>query len=256
MTEADAIMATASAVVAAALGPESDAVDRPAARRNATTLAGRIDHTLLAADATRSRIEQVCSEALEYRFASVCVNTRWVPLVAECLRGSDVLVCAVVGFPLGAMATAAKAAKAAIAVEDGADEIDMVLDIGGLTSGDLVAVHEDMRRVAMAARGRPVKVILETCLLSDEQKAIACLLARRAGLSYVKTSTGFSTAGATLADVALMRAVVGDALGVKASGGIRTTADAMAMIAAGADRIGASASIAIVTGSDTRQSES
>jgi len=237
---------TASAAVEDALGPAA-AVSRPAALRDSANLAGRIDHTVLAADATMARIEQLCAEAREHLFASVCVNSRWVPLAAEALHGSSVLVCTVVGFPLGAMSRRAKAAEAAIAVEEGADEIDMVLDIGAIKSGDLAGAYEDMCGVAAAA-GKPVKVILETCLLTDEEKAIACLLALRSGVAYVKTSTGFSTAGATTDDIRLMRAMVGDTLGVKASGGIRTTDDALAMLAAGADRIGASASIAIATG--------
>lgn len=251
MTDLATLVSTATLAVEAALGPAPDSVDRPAVLRTSATLAGRIDHTLLAADATMDRIERLCAEAAEHRFASVCVNTRWVPLAAESLRGSGVMVCTVVGFPLGAMSRRAKASEAQIAVEEGADEIDMVLDIGGLKSGDLAGAFEDMRAVASAAGTRPVKVILETCLLDDEQKVIACLLALRAGVAYVKTSTGFSTAGATIDDVSLMRAVVGDALGVKASGGIRTTADAEAMIVAGADRIGASASIAIASGAIT-----
>lgn len=225
--------------------------DQPAvapvgALRTADTLAGRIDHTILAANATRNAVLRVCAEAREHHFASVCVNSRWVPLVAQELRGSDVLVCSVVGFPLGAMAAQAKAEEARIAVAAGAQEIDMVADIGGLRDGDLPAVEADIRGVVEAA-GVPVKVIIETCLLTDEEKAIACVLAMRAGAAYVKTSTGFSTGGATVEDIALMRAVVGDALGVKASGGIRDRATAEAMLAAGADRIGASASVAIVT---------
>ncbi len=238
----------ASEAVEVALGPAPDGIERPVAVRSAATLAGRIDHTLLTADATMARIEQLCAEAVEHGFASVCVNSRWVPLAAETLRGSDVMVCTVVGFPLGAMSRRAKAGECAIAVEEGADEVDMVLDIGGLRSGDLAGAYEDMRAVADAAAGRPVKVIFETSLLDDEQKAIACLLALRSGVAYVKTSTGFGASGATVEDIRLMRALVGDALGVKASGGIRTTADATAMIDAGADRIGASASIAIATG--------
>ena len=216
------------------------------ALRSADTLAGRIDHTILAANATRDAVLRVCAEAREHRFASVCVNSRWVPLVAQELRGSGVLACSVVGFPLGAMAAEAKATEARLAVVAGAQEIDMVLDIGALRDGDLPAVEADIRGVVQAA-GVPVKVIIETCLLTDEEKALACVLAQRAGAAYVKTSTGFSTGGATVEDIALMRAVVGDALGVKASGGIRDRATAEAMIAAGADRIGASASVAIVT---------
>lgn len=247
MTEYVSLLASATRAVDAAIGPATD-IDRPTAKRMSDTLAGRIDHTLLKADATQSAVEALCAEARDNLFASVCVNTRWVPLAAEELRGSGVMVCTVVGFPLGAMARRAKAAETAVAVEEGADEVDMVMDIGGLLSGDLAAVYDDMVAVVAAARPRPVKVILETCLLDDEQKAAACLLAVRAGLAYVKTSTGFSTGGATAADIALMRAIVGDELGVKASGGIRTREDAMTMLGAGADRVGASASVSIVSG--------
>jgi deoxyribose-phosphate aldolase len=243
-----ALIARALEVVTSALGPEATYVVRPTARRDSDTLAGRIDHTLLKADATLPQINHLCQEAMEHQFASVCVNSRWVATVAETLRGSGVLTCSVVGFPLGAMTRRAKAREAGIAVEEGADEIDMVMDIGGLLSGDVAVVFEDMQGVVGAADGRPVKVIIETCLLTDEQKVIACLLARRAGAAYVKTSTGMSTSGATVEDIALMREVVGDLLGVKASGGIRTRDDAERMIAAGADRVGASASVAIVTG--------
>ena len=246
MTDPTPLSSTAHEAVQAALGPPPAGLERPAALRTADTLAGRIDHTALKANTTRADVEKLCAEALAHGFASVCVNTRWVPLAAEKLAGSPVMVCTVVGFPLGAMAREAKAAETEIAVRQGADEIDMVMDVGAMLSGDLRAVYEDMVAVARAAAGRPVKVILETCLLDDEQKAIACLLAVRAGLAYVKTSTGMSTGGATEADIRLMRAMVGDELGVKASGAIRDRATAEAMIAAGADRVGASASVAIV----------
>ncbi len=229
------------------LGPAPE-VSRTAALRDSSDLAGRIDHTLLTPSATPEDIRRICAEAREHSFASVCVNSRWTALVAAELDGSAVLTCTVVGFPLGAMATSAKAGEAADAVASGADELDMVISVGDLKSGDLAAVLTDIQAVVAAAQGRPVKVIIETCLLDDEEKAVACLLAVRAGASYVKTSTGMSTGGATEGDVRLMRAVVGDDLGVKASGGIRTTDDASRMLAAGADRIGASASIAIATG--------
>lgn len=245
-SDVDALLVAAERAVDDALGPASDDIVRPVAVRSSHTLAGRIDHTLLKADATQTAVEQVCAQAREHGFASVCVNPRWVPLAAETLAGSDVMVCTVVGFPLGAMAHRAKAAETAIAVAEGADEVDMVLDIGGLLSGDLAGVYEDMVGVADAADGRPVKVILETCLLTDEQKVIACLLALRSPVAYVKTSTGMSTGGATEADIRLMRAVVGDVLGVKASGAVRDRATAEAMVAAGADRVGASASVTIV----------
>jgi deoxyribose-phosphate aldolase len=248
MTDFTELRGRAEKVVTAALGPAPENVVVPAALRTSDDLAGRIDHTLLRADATGPAIAALCDEAEQHSFASVCVNTRWVATAAEHLAGSKPLVCTVVGFPLGAMTRRAKAAEARFAVSEGATEVDMVLDIGGLLSGDLGAVYEDMLGVAEAARPAPVKVILETCLLSDEQKAIACVIALRTGVAYVKTSTGFGGGGATEADVAMMRAMVGNALGVKASGGIRSTRDAEVMLAAGADRIGASASIAIATG--------
>lgn len=240
----------ANAAVSAALGAPSDEVDIPHALRTSKTLAGRIDHTLLKADATLAAIETLCDEAKEHGFASVCVNTRWVPTAAERLVDSGVMVCTVVGFPLGAMTRLAKAEEARITVAEGADEVDMVLDIGGLLSGDLAAVYDDILGVVGAARPVPVKVILETSMLNDEQKAIACLIAARTGAAYVKTSTGFGGGGATPEDIALMRHMVGDRLGVKASGAVRNHRDAEKVLHAGADRIGASASIAIVNGGD------
>ena len=206
-----------------------------------------IDHTLLKADASVEQIIQLCSEAREYKFASVCVNSCWVRLCAEQLRGSGVAVCTVVGFPLGAMIPEAKAFEAEAAVENGATEVDMVINIGALKSKDYRMVAKDINDVAKAVydRGALLKVIIETCLLTQEEKVIACLLAKNAGADYVKTSTGFSTAGATVEDVALMRKVVGDELGVKAAGGIRDRETAEKMIEAGADRIGASAGIKI-----------
>lgn len=240
----------ANEAVTAALGTAPDEVDVPAALRDADTLAGRIDHTLLKPEATLAAVEALCAEAAEHRFASVCVNSRWVPTAAERLAGSPVMVCTVVGFPLGAMTRLAKAEEARIAVAEGADEVDMVLDIGGLLSSDLAAVYDDILGVVAAARPAPVKVILETSLLNDDQKAIASLIAARTGAAYVKTSTGFGGGGATAHDIALMRAMVGDRLGVKASGGVRTRQDAKTMLKAGADRIGASASVAIVAGGE------
>ncbi len=249
------LLDTARQQVSAVLGDRPEFVDRPAALRTADNLAGRIDHTLLKATATDDQVRQLCAEAREYGFASVCVNTRWVPLAAEQLAGTSRLVCTVVGFPLGAMSRRAKAAETAIAVEQGATEVDMVLDIGGLLSGKLQDVYDDMRSVVDAAGSIPVKVILETCYLSDDQKAVACELAIRAGLAYVKTSTGMGTGGATEDDIRLMRAAVGDDLGVKASGAIRSRDDVERMLAAGADRIGASASVAIVSGGDASGSD-
>ena len=238
----------ANEAVIAALGAAPDAVERPAVLRTADDIAGRIDHTLLKPDATLIAIQKLCDEAVEHKFASVCVNTRWVPTAVERLAGSKVMVCTVVGFPLGAMTRLAKAEEARITVAEGADEVDMVLDIGGLLSGDLAAVYDDILGVVGAARPAPVKVILETSMLDDDQKAIACLIAARTGAAYVKTSTGFGGGGANAHDIGLMRAMVGDALGVKASGAVRSREDARAMIKAGADRIGASSSVAIVTG--------
>ncbi len=207
-----------------------------------------IDHTLLKANATRAQIEKLCDEALEYHFASVCVNTCWVPLAHEKLAGSDVNTCCVVGFPLGAMLTEAKAAETRLAVEAGTDEVDMVINVGWLLDGDYDAVREDIAAVVAAANGKCVKVIIEACLLTDEQKVKACELSVEAGATFVKTSTGFSTGGATVEDVALMRKIVGDKCKVKAAGGIHTTEEAKAMVEAGADRLGASAGIQIVSG--------
>lgn len=207
-----------------------------------------IDHTLLKANATRTQIEKLCDEALEYNFASVCVNTCWVPLAHEKLAGSEVNTCCVVGFPLGAMLTEAKAAETRLAVEAGADEVDMVINVGWLLDGEYDAVHDDIAAVVKAADGKCVKVIIEACLLTDEQKVKACELSVEAGATFVKTSTGFSTGGATVADVALMRKTVGDRCLVKAAGGIHTADEARAMVEAGAERLGCSAGIQIMAG--------
>lgn len=205
-----------------------------------------IDHTILNPDATKDEVIKVIDEAKAYDFASVCLEPCWVTLAAERLADSEVKVCTVIGFPLGANTKTVKAFEAKEAVENGADEVDMVLNIGALKSGEYDLVLEDMKAVREAAKDAVVKVILETCLLTDEEKKKACALAKEAGMDFVKTSTGFSTAGATTDDVKLMREAVGDAMGVKASGGIRDRETAEAMIAAGASRIGASKSIAIV----------
>lgn len=210
-------------------------------------LASLIDHTLLKPEATEAEVLRYCDEALRFRFCSVCVNPVHVARVAQALRGSGVKTCSVVGFPLGATTPEDKAAETANAVRNGADEIDMVIAIGALREGRLDAVRADIAAVRAACPGKVLKVIIETCLLDDEQKRTACRLAAEAGADFVKTSTGFSIGGATVADVALMRDVVGDALGVKASGGIRTLEAAQAMIAAGATRIGASSGVALVT---------
>lgn len=207
-----------------------------------------IDHTLLAADATKDKIKKLCDEAKEYNFASVCVNSCWVKYCAEELKDSPVNVCTVVGFPLGAMVTRAKAYEAKCAVEDGADEVDMVINIGALHDRDYALIEDDIKEVKKACGDKLLKVIIEACLLSDEEKVKACELAAAAGADYVKTSTGFSKSGATVEDVALMRKTVGDKLGVKAAGGIRDSETAKAMIAAGASRLGCSAGIAIMKG--------
>jgi len=214
----------------------------------AKRIAALIDHTILRADATRDDVRRICAEAREYEFASVCVNGYWVPLVASELAGTPVKVCTVAGFPLGAMATEAKLAETETAIRQGANEIDMVMNIGALKSGERDAVRNDIAVLAAAchAGGAILKVILETSLLTDEQKRIGSELSKRAGADFVKTSTGFGASGATESDVALMRDTVGRDMGVKASGGVRTLADLQKMVAAGADRIGASASVTIV----------
>ncbi|MDN4594791.1 deoxyribose-phosphate aldolase [Polycladomyces subterraneus] len=212
------------------------------------TIASMIDHTLLKPDATASQIENLCREAKEYGFASVCVNPVWVARAAEWLKGSDVKVCTVVGFPLGATTKETKAFETRNAIENGADEIDMVMNIGALKSGDHTLVREDIAAVVEAAGGKTVKVILETGLLNDDEIRIASTLAKEAGAHFVKTSTGFGHGGATEEAVRLMRKTVGPDMGVKASGGVRDAETARKMIEAGANRIGASASVAIVTG--------
>ena len=199
-----------------------------------------LDHTLLKADATPTDILAVTAEAKAYHTASVCVNTCYTTLVARELRGSGVKTCVVVGFPLGAMATAAKALEATLAVRDGAQEIDMVMNIGAAKDGDWAAVQTDIAAVVLASKPAIVKVIIETCLLTDDEKIQACLAVKAAGAAFVKTSTGFSTGGATPEDIALMRKTVGESLGVKASGGVRTREQALSMISAGATRIGCS----------------
>lgn len=203
------------------------------------SIAKMIDHTMLKADTKEETILRYCKEAKEYGFASICVNTCFVPLVAKELEGSDVKTCCVVGFPLGAMSTAAKAFEAKQAVTDGAEEVDMVINIGAMKDERFDFVREDIKAVVEASKPAIVKVIIETCLLTDEEKVKACELSVEAGAAFVKTSTGFSTGGATVADVALMKKTVGEKAKVKASGGIRTPEDAKALIEAGADRIGA-----------------
>lgn len=207
-----------------------------------------IDHTILKADATEADVERLCAEAKEYGFATVCVNSCWTARAAELLEGSGVGITTVVGFPLGAMSTAGKADETEVAVADGATEIDMVINIGRLKMGDDDFVRHDIAAVVDAAAPAQVKVIIECCLLTDDEKVRACELSVAAGAAFVKTSTGFSTGGATVEDVRLMRATVGDRCKVKAAGGIHTRQEAEALVAAGADRLGCSAGIAIVNG--------
>lgn len=209
-----------------------------------------IDHTILKPDATRADVLQVCAEALQYQFAAVCVNSFWVPVVARQLRGSSVKTCTVAGFPLGAVSTASKVAETLEAISNGAAEVDMVINLGALKGGEESVAEIDIAAVVAASHqaGAIVKVIIETALLDRSQKILACQIAQRAGADFVKTSTGFAKAGATVDDIALMRATVGPAMGVKASGGIRTIDDLKAMVAAGATRIGASASVKIIDG--------
>lgn len=213
-------------------------------------IAATIDHTLLKATATAESVRTLCAEARTHRFASVCVNPGWVPLCVAELAASGVPVCTVIGFPLGANASEIKAAEASLAVRQGATEIDMVINIGKAKAGDWKGVQDDIAAVVKASKPEIVKVIIETCYLNNEEKIKACQAAMAAGADFVKTSTGFGTGGATLDDVALMRATVGAAMKIKASGGIRTRADALAMLRAGADRIGASAGVSIVADND------
>ena len=217
---------------------------------NREEILSHVDHTLLKPEATPAQVEKLCAEAAEYHFASVCVNPVYIPLAARLLDGTGVKVCCVVGFPLGAIAPEQKAAEAASCAAMGAEELDMVIHVGAAKAGDWALVQRDIVGVVKAAAGRTVKVIIETCLLTDEEKVKACEAAKAAGADFVKTSTGFSTGGATTHDIALMRKTVGPEMGVKASGGIRDYATAMAMIEAGANRIGASAGIEIVAAAE------
>ena len=207
-----------------------------------------IDHTLLKPDASQEQIETLIEEAKKYDFASVCVNPTWVNFAAQALKATDVKVCTVIGFPLGANTPELKAFETSDATQNGANEVDMVINIGALKSRNFDLVERDIRAVVEAAKGTLVKVIIETCLLTDDEKVKACQIAQKAGADFVKTSTGFSTGGATVADVALMRKTVGPDMGVKASGGARSYEDALAFIKAGATRIGASSGVAIMEG--------
>lgn len=214
-------------------------------------VAGLIDHTALKPDTTKEQIQKLCSEAAEYGFASVCVNPCYVKLCNELLRDSDVKVCTVIGFPLGATTTSIKVAETVEAISNGANEIDMVINVGALKSGDLNFVKNDIEEVVQAAKDKAlVKVILETCLLTEEEKIVCCNICKEAKADFVKTSTGFSTGGATVEDIKLMRSIVKPYLGVKASGGIRDYKTAKDMIDAGASRIGASASVTIANDED------
>lgn len=214
-------------------------------------MAAMIDHTMLKPEATDEQITKVCREARENKFASVCINPSYVKLAREQLKGSGVKVCTVIGFPLGANDTRVKSYEAKIAIEDGANEVDMVINVGKLKAKDYEYVKNDIKAVVNEAKGKALaKVIIETCLLTDEEKVKVCKLAMEAGADFVKTSTGFNKGGATFEDVKLMYETVAPKLKVKASGGIRTTEDAIKMIEAGASRIGASASISIINGLD------
>ena len=207
-----------------------------------------IDHTLLKPEATKAQIEKLCSEATEYDFKSVCVNPYYVKYAKELLKESDVLVCTVIGFPLGQNTTAIKVAETKDAINNGADEIDMVINIGALKSKDEDYVLNEIKEIRNACKGNTLKVIIETCLLTDEEKNTACKLSKEAGADFVKTSTGFSSHGATVEDVKLMRETVGEDMGVKASGGIRDRETALKMVEAGATRLGVSAGVEIVKG--------
>ena len=214
-------------------------------------IARMIDHTILKAEATEKEVLKLCKEAVEYNFASVCINPSMVPVAATALEGTDVEVCTVIGFPLGATTTEVKAFETKDVIEKGATEVDMVINVGKLKERDLEYVKNDIKAVVEAAKGKALtKVIIETCLLTDEEKVIACQLSKEAGADFVKTSTGFSTGGATAADIKLMRETVGPDMGVKASGGVRTSEDMKAMLEAGANRIGTSGGVALVQGKE------
>ncbi len=245
-TAVNSIIENGADRIAAGIGIGDELADKSVARR--------IDHTLLKAEATPDDIKQLCSEALQYEFASVCINPSYVPLSYSMLKNSVVKVCTVIGFPLGATSTVAKRAEAEEAIANGAEEIDMVINVGMLKQGEFDYVFNDINQVVLIAkRNRAIcKVIIETSLLTDEEKVKACVIAKEAKADFVKTSTGFSTGGATASDIALMKYVVGSSIGVKASGGIRSKEDVDEMIKSGADRIGASASVKIVTGGSAK----
>jgi len=217
---------------------------------NKKEIAGMIDHTILGAEVTKAAVREKCREAKEYNFASVCANPDQVTLMAEELADSPVKVCTVIGFPLGVNATMTKVAEAEIAAAEGADELDMVIKVGALKEGDYELVKNDIKAVVEAAGDKLVKVIIETCYLTDQEKVKACELAKEAGADFVKTSTGFGSGGATVEDITLMRKTVGKEMGVKASGGIHSLEEAKAMIEAGATRIGASSGVQIIEGNE------
>jgi deoxyribose-phosphate aldolase len=249
MTEKELDQLVSKALVAAHSSSGAEGQPTPAAAKlNASEVARLIDHTLLQADATEAQIEQLCREAKQFRFASVCVNPTWVPLARTLLVDSLVKVATVVGFPLGAALPEVKAFEAERAIQGGAHEIDMVINVGRLKSGHHQIVFQDVTSVVAVARrsGALVKAIIETALLTEEEKVAACVLAQAGGVDFVKTSTGFSKGGATVADVALMRRVVGPTLGIKAAGGIRSLQTLQELVAAGATRIGASSSVKIM----------
>ncbi|GHS92636.1 deoxyribose-phosphate aldolase [Synergistales bacterium] len=246
------IIKQVTAEVCANLGMGADTA--PASGINSADLAKYIDHTLLKPEASLNEVKKICDEAKKYNFASVCVNTNYIKFVADSLEGSGVTPCCVVGFPLGAMIPEAKAGEALIAVNNGAKEVDMVINIGAVKSGDWKQVHKDIEGVVNATRGRAiVKVIIETCLLTDEEKVKACAISKLAGAHFVKTSTGFSKGGATVEDVKLMRKTIGPEMGLKASGGVRTYEDAVSMIEAGATRLGTSSGVKLVLGEDSAE---
>jgi deoxyribose-phosphate aldolase len=216
-------------------------------------LASYIDHTLLKPESVQSQFEKLCDEAVQYKFKSVCVNSSWVPFVAKRLRGSGIKICSVIGFPLGEMDSRSKAFEARSAIDSGANELDMVINIGALKSRNYKLVEEDIRSIKRACRGNTIlKVIIETALLTEEEKVLACEISKKADADFVKTSTGFSGGGATVQDIVMMRRVVGPNVGVKASGGIKDYESAVALIQAGANRLGCGASVAIVTGGTSK----
>ncbi len=220
---------------------------------SAVELAGYIDHTLLKPDAVEPQFEQLCNDAIKYKFKSVCVNSSWVPFVAKKLRGTGIIICSVIGFPLGGMDTRSKAFEARSAIASGATELDMVINVGALKSGNLKLVEEDIRAIKRACRSNTLlKVILETGLLTEAEKILACEISKKAGADFVKTSTGFAGSGATVQDISLMRRIVGPNMGVKASGGIKTFDQAIALIHAGASRLGCGASVEVVTGAEVK----